>query len=549
MPTDRHALPESFRALAPALAATVLCATMSATALAGTLPTLPLTFDSSYAAQTGRTLVVNSGGDLQAALNQAALGDTIVLQAGATYVGPYTLPNKSSGTGWIYIQSNAYAQLPRPGGRVSPADAVNMPRLVAPANDHAIVTVNGSHHFRFVGIEFKTTPNTYMTNLVQLGNEDKTTSTLPSHITFDRCYFNADTNVGARRGLLANAAYVAVTDSYFEGFRENGADSQAINAYNTSGPLRFINNYLSGAGENMLIGGSDSAAPTLIPSDIEIRGNSFFKPLNWMNSGWVVKNLLELKDARRVLISNNRFENNWAAAQTGFSLLITPRNDNGTAKWTITEDVTVTDNTFVNIGSGVNILGTDDLHPSQRTARILLRNNFLSVNGLNGAQGWSFMLLAGPRDVTIDHNTVIASKTFLFAENGPGTTKTDQFTLTNNIFVSPTGLIGTGTGPGLDTLTAFFSNWTIAKNAMTSGSASSYPAGNFFPASATEIRFVDAGSGNYALSASSPYKGAGTDGQDLGASSTLTSAPMSGSTNDRGPGAETPKPPQGLKVR
>lgn len=549
MPTDRHALPESFRALAPALTATILCATMSAIALAGTPPTLPLTFDSSYAAQTGRTLVVNSGGNLQAALNQAALGDTIVLQAGATYAGPYTLPNKSSGTGWIYIQSSAYAQLPGPGGRVGPADAINMPKLVAPANDHAIVTINGSHHFRFVGIEFKTAPNTYMTNLVQLGNEDKSTSTLPRHISFDRCYFNADTNVGARRGLLANAAYVAVIDSYFEGFREKGADSQAINAYNTSGPLRFVNNYLSGAGENMLIGGSDSADPTLIPSDIEIRGNYFFKPLSWMNSGWVVKNLLELKDARRVVISNNRFENNWAAAQTGFSLLITPRNDNGTAQWTVTEDITVTDNTFVNIGSGVNILGTDDLHPSQRTARILLRNNFLSVNGLNGAQGWSFMLLAGPHDVTIDHNTVITSRTFLFAENGPNTTKTDHFTLTNNIFVAATGLIGTGTGPGLDTLNAFFSNWMVIKNAITSGSAQLYPIGNFFPSSATAIGFVDASSGNYALSGSSPYKGAGTDGQDLGASATLTSAPMSGSTNNRGPGAETPKSPQGLEVR
>jgi hypothetical protein len=517
MLTDRSAPPKSFKVLASALAATVLWAASSPTAQAGTLPTLPLIFDSSYAAPSGHTISVKSGGDLQAALNQAALGDTIILQAGATFSGPFTLPNKTGGTGWIYLQSSAYAQLPAPGKRVSPADAVNMPKLVAPANDHAIVTVNGSHHFRFVGIEFKTTPNTYMTNLVQLGNEDKTTATLPGHITFDRCYFYADTNVGARRGLLANAAYVAVVDSYFDGFRENGADSQAINAYNTSGPLRFVNNYLSGAGENILIGGSDSADPTLIPSDIEIRGNSFFKPLSWMNSGWVIKNLLELKDARRVLINDNHFENNWAAAQTGFSLLITPRNDNGTAQWTVTEDVTVTDNAFVNIGSGVNILGTDDLHPSQRTARILLRNNFLNVNGLNGAQGWSFMVLAGPRDVTIDHNTVIASKVFLFAENGPGTI-TDQFTMTNNILVSPTGFIGTGTGPGINTLSAFFSNWTFTKNAITAGSASSYPAGNFFPSSISDVGFVNPASGNYALAASSPFKGAGTDGQDLGAS-------------------------------
>jgi nitrous oxidase accessory protein NosD len=38
------------------------------------------------------TLVVPAGGDLQAAINSAAPGDTIVLEAGATYRGPFWLP-------------------------------------------------------------------------------------------------------------------------------------------------------------------------------------------------------------------------------------------------------------------------------------------------------------------------------------------------------------------------------------------------------------------------------------------------------------------------
>src|SRR5258705_7231531 len=52
------------------------------------------------------TIVVPGGGDLQAALNVAQFGDTIILQAGATFSAPsasqgqaFVLPAKSGGTG------------------------------------------------------------------------------------------------------------------------------------------------------------------------------------------------------------------------------------------------------------------------------------------------------------------------------------------------------------------------------------------------------------------------------------------------------------------
>ena len=511
----------------------------AAAAHAANLPAAPQIFDASYSAPNGHTLTVNAGGDLQAALNQAQLGDTIVLEAGATFTGPFSLPNKTSGSGWIYVQTSAYRQLPAVGTRIAPADAANMPKLVAPANDHAITTVNGSHHFRFVGVEFKTGHDLYVVNLVQLDNSDKSAATVTHHVTFDRCYFLADTTAGARRGLLGNAAYLAVTDSYFEGFREVGADSQAIVAYNTPGPIKLINNYLSGAGENVLFGGADSADPSLVPSDIEIRGNHFFKPLSWIGSQWVVKNLLEFKSVHRVLVTGNLFENNWSAAQSGFSLLITPRNQNGNAPWSVTEDIAITNNRFVNLGSGINILGADSEHPSKSTARILIKNNQLTANGLNNAAGWAFLLLAAPLDVTIDHNTIFSSTAFLVAENAPGQGKTDRFTFTNNIVVSSAGLIGRGTGPGLNTLNTFFSNWTIAKNAITSGSENAYPSGNFFPFQMSDIRFVNAVSGNFSLAGTSPYKKAGTDGLDLGAD--LSAAPNTSAS-------AIPQPPKGFQV-
>src|SRR5206468_4323881 len=52
------------------------------------------------------TLTVNAGADLQGALNAAQPGDWVLLQAGATFTGNYTLPAKN-GTADITIRSSA----------------------------------------------------------------------------------------------------------------------------------------------------------------------------------------------------------------------------------------------------------------------------------------------------------------------------------------------------------------------------------------------------------------------------------------------------------
>ena len=137
---------------------------------AATLPTLPQVYiDTTYSPPSGNTITVNSGDNLQTALNNAQLGDTIILQAGATFAGPFTLPNKTTGSGWIYIHSSAYSSLPPPGTRVSISDVTNMPKItVSTVGRSAIETANNAHHYRFVGIEFKPVTN-FITNLIRIG--------------------------------------------------------------------------------------------------------------------------------------------------------------------------------------------------------------------------------------------------------------------------------------------------------------------------------------------------------------------------------------------
>ena len=96
-----------------------------------------------------------------------------------------------------------------------------------------------------------------------------------------------------------------------------------------------------------------------------------------MSELWDIKNLLEFKNAQRVLAEGNRLENCWPNAQSGFALLLTPRNQNNTAPWSVVQDICIRFNTFINIAQGIVMSGYDSPNISQRTSRILIQNNVL----------------------------------------------------------------------------------------------------------------------------------------------------------------------------
>jgi hypothetical protein len=485
------------------------------------LPELPKGIvETGPANEAGRTIAVPAGGDLQAALHQAQPGDVITLAAGATYTGPFGLPSKS-GSGWITVRTSAPDdRLPAPGVRIDPSHGPLMPALVA-ASGSVIATAPGAHHYRFIGVEIRPQAGQLLYNLVLLGSNARTASDLPHDIVFDRCYLHGDPKKGTRRGLALNARSVAIIDSYLSDFKEEGGDSQAIAGWNGPGPFKIVNNYLEAAGENVLFGGADPTIHDLVPSDVEIRRNHFSKPLSWRighpayaGTPWSVKNLLELKNARRVLVEGNVFEQNWGHAQTGFAILFTVRNQDGTAPWSVVEDVTFRRNIVRHTGSGVNILGRDQ-KPSQQTKRILIADNLFDVNGEQwGGEGRLFQVLGGTADVVIEHNTGFQTGPIMMADNDKNTGFVYRSNITNK---GNYGFFGGNVGEGIAALSTYFPGYQFLRNIIIGGLASAYPRDNSFPPSVGTVGFLDPVNGDYRLAASSRYRNTGTDGKDPGA--------------------------------
>jgi len=441
---------------------------------------------------TGSDAVAN-GQNFQAALNTAVPGDIIVLQAGASYKGPFTLPAKDAGN-WITIQSSEVGSLPL-GMRVGPSQAGAMPRVFVPGVNNGlsgsvVATVAGAQGYRFIGIEITT--DKAVRSLVSLGSGTETSiSALPKRFSFDRCYFHGSAGFGSRAGIRLNAVDVTVVNCYFSNLKSWLGESQALLGWNSPGPFWIENNYLEAATENIMFGGADPTIPGLVPADITILRNHFYKPLSWRGTNLVIKNLFELKNARRVRAEGNVFENIWLADQKGFAIQFTP------SPGSVVEDVTFVNNIVRHASAGINMLGRDDLQVSEQLKRMLIRNNlFVDVSHVNWGgrmppeqSGRLFQLSNGTQDVTIDHNTAFQTRAVVFAGGAAhqGYVHTNNISPHNSCATSNNcGISGVGTNPGIPTLNLYFFSAVPERNVMFQGNENgmwSYYGINYFPPS------------------------------------------------------------------
>ncbi|MGB7924537.1 MAG: hypothetical protein WCF57_14950 [Pyrinomonadaceae bacterium] len=530
-------------------------------------PALPQTFDTTYPNQTGGDIhqPANSS-ELQSLLTNKTLngktltlGDTIELQANVAYVGMFTFPKITTGSGWIIVRTSNQAGIPPPDKRVDPSYAAVMPKLEIATTDPAVRFESAAHHYWLVGLEIRytgtsTDPGNPNNGLVRIGDSETSIANLPSNIVIDRCYIHGNTDGETKRGVALDGKTSAVINSYISEFHRSAEESQAIHSRNTPGPLKIVNNYLEAAGENLFLGSVPTipATEVVIPTDIEVRRNHLFKPTQWRpmpsdmpgTKYWVVKNLLEFKSARKVLVEGNILENNWVRGdQHGFAVNIKTARGTGADANNITEDVTFINNIVRHTLSGMTITGMRVGNPEiQLTQRIKVANNLFDDVDLDQwatpeseGVGGIFLRIGTAAAITIDHNTAIQSGTAVELIGG----QTPNFVFTNNIMNhNSLGIKGDGQSPGTDSLMAYTPSYVFDKNIIAGAPSSQYPAINCnatcYPATLAAVAFTDPANGNYRLAptlpggAPNPYKNAGTDGKDIGVDQDALECAISG---------------------
>ncbi len=505
------------------------------------LPELPRRkVDTKYVQPTGLVRQVRAGDNLQSAIDQAARGDVIELEPGAVFTGNFVLRAKP-GSGWITIRSaTPDAALPAEGTRVQPSLHQSlMARLqTADPNKSVIVTAAGASGYRLLSLEITARSDvTSLYALIQFGDgssAQRTIESVPSDLILDRSWIHGHASLNLLRCVALNSGSSAIIDSYLSDCHAKGFDSQVIEGWNGPGPYKIENNYLEGAGENVMFGGADSQLPELMPSDIEIVRNHFYKPVAWKGV-WTIKNLLELKVGRRLLIEGNVFEHCWVDGQTGFALTFKSVNQGGRAPWSQTSDVTMRYNLVRRSAAGLNIAGKPQANPAIPMSKVLIEHNVFSEIGdfAGTSNGRMLMLMNELRDIEIRHNTLLhnaqVGQFILFADKGPAR----GFIVRDNIATKggPWGAV-MGTVPqGVQALASFAQTYTFAGNVIVglqSNLLGMYPTNNHYIATLDGVGLADYANGDFSLTQSSQYYGAGTGAGNPGADWALVSARIRG---------------------
>jgi hypothetical protein len=530
-------------------------------------------------------------GGLQTAINSANCGDTLELEAGISYSGAYTLPAKPCDDAhWIVIRTSAPdSSLPAEGSRINPcyggipslpgrpafscsnASSAVLSKIVTPRSVASLTLAAGANHYRLgPGLEITRAAGSGLNFGLILP------SGAVDHIVIDRDWIHGTAQDETTRGiLLSGVTDAAIVDSYLNDFHCTAgigacADAQTISG--GTGPLpqgnwKISGNFLEASTENILFGGVLKNSVT--PADITIVNNHLFKPLIWMPkqpgfvggketptdkcAGWdptgaigqcpfVVKNLFELKNAKRVLFEGNVLENVWPGfTQHGNAILLSGLNPPGLLSDISVADITLRNNRIAHATAGLVIanMATNGV-PNLPVARISVHDDVFDDLSPAYSNGDNSVTAALPfqlnncipcvplTDILIQHVTMLLQKPkigFIFGAYAPALMPRVNFV--NNIvsiipsiaITSPSGSVCLGPTTLARLNGCFASPYGFSGNLLI-GATNTWPAGNFFPANPAAVMFENYGNGNggdYHLLPVSPFSGKATDGKDPGA--------------------------------
>lgn len=508
----------------------------------------------------GSIINVNAGDDLQAALNNVQCGNTIQLQAGATFTGIFKFPARNcDNSHWIIVRtSSPDGALTAEGQRITPcyAGVASLPgrpqyactnpqnvlaKLVVTKLTGPVVLQNGANHYRFMGLELTRPVGTRGAATLMSVEAGGTAN----HIVVDRSWLHGTASDETKGGVsLAGTNNVAVVDSYFSDFHCTAVTGSCTEAHAVSGGsgnyqdgvYKIENNFLEASAQAILFGG---AAATTTPTDITIRFNHFFKPWQWMkgsvpfqggNSGnpFIVRHAMEFKNAIRVLAENNLMENVWGGfGESGDAVLLNPKNQHTKSGNNVCPTCQVTDITFrytrichagggiviATVISGKGVGGAPALAGTRFSIHDVVMDD-INKSYLGGGRLFS-VANAWPSNpvnsITINHITG-----FPDVNGGVMTLGNEKMNPSMYGFVFTNSIVTTGRYPvwnygfgptscahadvPLTSISNCFTSYTFSSNGLIATPAqfppASWPTGNAFASNPNDVQFVQYNNGN-----------------------------------------------------
>jgi len=334
----------------------------------------------------GDVILVEAGTALQPVLDSAADGATLALEPG-TYTGSLVLRKP------VTLQPSVTV----PAGR---ATAAGLGVVIVGGTDEDAISISADN-VTLIGLTVKTT-----------NKSRQLVGVTGAHVVIDRCSLLGDPGFGCHRGIMLNGAGALVTQCHVDNIFDIGRDTQAISGWDGTRDIVIDDCYLEGAGEVVMFGGADSTSPERMPTNIRITNCTLTKNPEWYAKGVQIKNALELKCAVDFVMENCIMEyGGTAEGQGAYLILLSTRNQDGTAPWTTIQHVHISRCHCRHGGAGIKILGRDDGQESVPMTDVVLDEvMFSDINPSQyGGDARGVCILGGPDALELVNITIEAT--------------------------------------------------------------------------------------------------------------------------------------------
>lgn len=158
----------------------------------------------------------------------------------------------------------------------------------------------------------------------------------------------------------------------------DGIETHGIWILNTPGNVTIENSWIEAAGINLFCGG-DTFRIGRVPDGIVVRGNVLYKPDAWRSAPYVVKNSIEFKAGKNIVIEHNELDGNWADGQDGDVMNLKAEDQYGASPFVELRGVRFAHNTIRRTSGGISVGGPMN-YPHQGVHDITIEANQVDVD-------------------------------------------------------------------------------------------------------------------------------------------------------------------------